>query len=102
MKHEPSPTGLRRSSRPVNAEVSRFSCMQFLSVLGVFDYVGPVTCSRFAQLAVLPSLYVYKVGADACHSLQVNARTHRTVAKPVSDSPAYYCRSNGYTSSSGA
>src|SRR5580704_4549955 len=45
----PSPAGLLRSSRPVGAEVSRFSCMQFLSVLGVYDYAGPTNCSRFRR-----------------------------------------------------
>jgi len=45
----PSPAGLLRSSRPVDAEVSRFSCLQFLSVLGVYDYAGPANCSRFRR-----------------------------------------------------
>jgi hypothetical protein len=44
--HLPSPAGLIRSSRPAGAEVSRFSCMQFLSVLGVYDYAGPAHRSR--------------------------------------------------------
>ena len=45
----PSPAGLGRLSPPVDAEVSRFSCMQFLSVLGVYDYAGPVNGSRFRR-----------------------------------------------------
>ncbi len=30
-------------------EVSRFSCMQFLSVPGVFDYAGPPVGSRYRR-----------------------------------------------------
>jgi hypothetical protein len=41
----PSPAGLIRF-RSVNDEVSRFSCMQFLGVRGVYDYVGPTPGSR--------------------------------------------------------
>ena len=47
----PSPAGLVSFSLPANAEVSRFSCMQFLSVLGVYDYAGPPTRSRFRHWA---------------------------------------------------
>lgn len=45
----PSPAGLVRSSRPATAEVSRFSCMQFLSVLGVYDYAGLASGSRYRR-----------------------------------------------------
>jgi hypothetical protein len=43
----PLPAGLVRCLRPVGSEVSRFSCMQFLSVLGVYDYAGPARNSRW-------------------------------------------------------
>ena len=36
-------------------EISRFSCMLFLSVRGVLDYAGPVSHSRLARPTVLPS-----------------------------------------------
>src|SRR5579864_1109642 len=44
-------------------EVSRFSCMLFLSVRRFFDYAGPADHSRLAQPAVLPSLYHYEASA---------------------------------------
>ena len=37
---EPSPAGLRLTSSAGISEVSRFSCMKFLGVSGVFDYAG--------------------------------------------------------------
>ena len=43
----PSPAGLARCCCPAGSEVSRFSCMQFLSVLGVYDYAGPARRSRW-------------------------------------------------------
>src|SRR5271157_6145334 len=42
-----SPAGLPLSLA-ANDEVSRFSCMQFLSVPGVYDYAGPATGSRLS------------------------------------------------------
>jgi hypothetical protein len=36
-----------RSARADAKEVSRFSCMLFLDVPGVFDYAGPGVGSRF-------------------------------------------------------
>src|SRR5271166_2818221 len=38
-----------RSPRGNTEEVSRFSCMQFLSVPGVYDYAGPLTGSRYRR-----------------------------------------------------
>jgi hypothetical protein len=55
----PSRTGL---DRPGEAEVSRFSCMLFLSVLGVYDYVEPASASRSTASAVWPSPSVHGVG----------------------------------------
>jgi len=40
-----SPAGLRLPA--ASDEVSRFSCMQFLSVPGVYDYVGSPALSRY-------------------------------------------------------
>src|SRR6266567_54821 len=38
---KPSPAVLRRPFAAGVCEVSRFSCMKFLGVSGVFDYAGP-------------------------------------------------------------
>ena len=46
----PSPAGLPLLLA-ANDEVSRFSCMQFLSVPGVCDYVGSLAVSRWRLLA---------------------------------------------------
>src|SRR5713226_5212328 len=43
---EPSPADLQRFPAGVS-EVSRFSCMKFLGVPGVFDYAGPNKGSRY-------------------------------------------------------
>src|SRR5215469_17495346 len=43
-------------------EISRFSCMLFLSVRGFFDYAGPAGHSRLTQPTVLPSPLRQKVG----------------------------------------
>jgi hypothetical protein len=45
-----------------DAEVSRFSCMLFLNVFGIFDYGGFVASSRFPAATMWPSLWTYKVG----------------------------------------
>ena len=52
----PSPAGLPCTSA-ANNEVSRFSCMQFLSVPGVSDYAGPPADSRLRRrVCCLPHL----------------------------------------------
>ena len=43
-------------------EVSRFSCMWFLSVRRFFDYAGPADHSRLSRSTVLPSPLRQKVG----------------------------------------
>src|SRR5215475_12775872 len=43
-------------------EVSRFSCMLFLSVRRFLDYAGPADHSRLSRSAVLPSPLRQKVG----------------------------------------
>src|SRR5450432_2789606 len=45
----------RSSLDPDAPEVSRFSCMLFLSVRGFLDYAGPTDHSRLTRPAVLPS-----------------------------------------------
>jgi hypothetical protein len=49
----PSRTGLDRQTNA--PEISRFSCMLFLSVRGFLDYAGPDSHSRNNAAAVLPS-----------------------------------------------
>ena len=44
---KPSPAVLRPISVAGIPEVSRFSCMKFLGVPGVFDYAGLSGCSRY-------------------------------------------------------
>ena len=48
VRHEPSPAGLFACLRWLlaNLEVSRFSCMEFPDVHGVYDYAGPISHSR--------------------------------------------------------
>src|ERR1700692_2437812 len=43
----PSPAVLRLTFAAGVCEVSRFSCMKFLGVSGVFDYAGLSGCSRY-------------------------------------------------------
>jgi hypothetical protein len=46
VRHSPSPADLLPSLATGASEVSRFSCMKFLGVPGVFDYAGPNRNSR--------------------------------------------------------
>src|SRR5258708_4703994 len=48
---EPSPADLQRFPAGVS-EVSRFSCMKFLGVSGVFDYAGPTRARAIALVRV--------------------------------------------------
>src|SRR5215471_11870665 len=43
----PSPTVLLPGLTAGVSEVSRFSCMKFIGVTGVFDYAGPIRDSRY-------------------------------------------------------
>src|SRR5580698_950123 len=43
----PSPTDLLLGLAAGASEVSRFSCMKFLGVCGVYDYAGPSGGSRY-------------------------------------------------------
>jgi hypothetical protein len=55
---EPSPAVLRLTFVAGISEVSRFSCMKFLGVSGVFDYAGPNRNSRYRPCSCcLPRIY---------------------------------------------
>ena len=58
----PSPAGLCAFA-PVNDEVSRFPCLQFLSVPGVYAYRQPPGSLAWPPAAVLPSPSDHRVGA---------------------------------------
>ena len=59
---KPSPAVLRLTRAAGACEVSRFSCMKFLGVSGVFDYAGPSRNSRLSPLFMLPSAHYKDVG----------------------------------------
>src|SRR5260370_42596401 len=63
----PLPAGLPLSGA-VNDEVSRFSCMQFLGVPGVYDYAGSPRGLAFTSTGVWPSPSVHRVGIPLVHS----------------------------------
>src|SRR5712664_2614863 len=58
-------------------EVSRFSCMLFLSVRGFFDYAGPTARSRYRDAAVLPSSNQERVGVLVLRFSKLNSPAHR-------------------------
>ena len=58
-------------------EVSRFSCVLFLSVRGFFDYAGPTARSRYRETAVLPSSNQERVGILVLRFSKLNSPTHR-------------------------
>ena len=58
-------------------EVSRFSCMLFLSVRGFLDYAGPTDHSRYTRPAVLPSPLGDGVGALIKSFSKLNSPAHR-------------------------
>jgi hypothetical protein len=53
---EPSPADLRPGLTAGVSEVSRFSCMKFIGVSGVFDYAGPNRDSRYRPCSCCPAL----------------------------------------------
>src|SRR5262245_18215766 len=55
-------------------EVSRFSCMLFLSVRGFLDYAGPTGHSRLSRPTVLPSPIRQKVGILKRRFLEAQSR----------------------------
>jgi hypothetical protein len=57
VRPEPSPAVLWLTFAAGISEVSRFSCMKFLGVSGVFDYAGPSRSSRYRSCSCcLPPL----------------------------------------------
>src|SRR5262245_30315673 len=58
-------------------EVSRFSCMLFLSVRGFLDYAGPTGHSRLSRPTVLPSPLRQKVGILKQRFSKLNRPAHR-------------------------
>ena len=59
---KPSPAVLRLTFAAGVCEVSRFSCMKFLGVSGVFDYAGPNVELALSSPFVLPSAHYKDVG----------------------------------------
>src|ERR1019366_7120218 len=59
---KPSPAVLLSSWAVGISEVSRFSCMKFLGVSGVFDYAGLSRNSHLSPLFMLPSAHYKDVG----------------------------------------
>jgi hypothetical protein len=78
----PSPAGLFRSSRPVGTEVSRFSCMLFLSVRRLSDYAGSTGPSR-SNAASHVAFPCHRRGSAPCSSV-----FRSSIARPT-DTPIY-------------
>jgi hypothetical protein len=58
VRPKPSPAGLLPDWAAGISEVSRFSCMKFLGVPGVFDYAGPSKDSRYRPCSCcLPHIF---------------------------------------------
>src|SRR5713101_7962282 len=58
VRPKPSPAELRPGLTADISEVSRFSCMKFLGVSGVFDYAGLIRNSRYRPCSCcLPRIY---------------------------------------------
>ena len=57
VRPEPSPADLLSGWTAGVSEVSRFSCMKFLGVSGVFDYAGLKQELALALLLMLPSAH---------------------------------------------
>jgi hypothetical protein len=58
-------------------EVSRFSCMLFLSVRGFSDYAGPAARSRYRESAVVPSSNQERVGVLVLRFSKLNSPARR-------------------------
>src|SRR5713101_1577907 len=71
---EPSPAVLRRTFSAGIFEVSRFSCMKFLGVSGVFDYAGLSRNSRYRPCSCcLPR--ITKTSASGLHLFEAQLPT---------------------------
>ena len=58
-------------------EVSRFSCMLFLSVRGFSDYAGPTARSRLSQNSRVAFLHQERVGVLVLRFSKLNSPAHR-------------------------
>ena len=58
-------------------EVSRFSCMLFLSVRGFFDYAGPAARSRLSRNSRVAFLHQERVGVLVLRFSKLNSPAHR-------------------------
>ena len=56
VRPKPSPADLRPGWTAGVSEVSRFSCMRFIGVPGVFDYAGPNRDSRYRPCSCCQAL----------------------------------------------
>ena len=63
VRPKPSPAVLQLILTAGISEVSRFSCMKFIGVSGVFDYAGPNRDSRYRPCSCCPSP-IYKTVAS--------------------------------------
>src|SRR6266851_9874000 len=71
---KPSPAVLRLTRAAGVCEVSRFSCMKFLGVSGVFDYAGPNGGSRYRlRSCCLPR--ITKTSASGLHLFEARSPT---------------------------
>src|SRR5882724_9881056 len=76
VRPEPSPAVLRLTCTAGIPEVSRFSCMKFLGVSGVFDYAGPSRNSRLSPLFMLPSAHYQRPRRPACIFSKLDSPPH--------------------------
>src|SRR6267143_5845067 len=58
-------------------EVSRFSCMLFLSVRGFSDYAGPTARSRLSRYSRVAFLHQERVGILVLRFSKLNSPAHR-------------------------
>src|SRR5580693_2247923 len=58
-------------------EVSRFSCMLFLSVRGFSDYAGPSARSRLSRISRVAFLHQERVGVLVLRFSKLNSPAHR-------------------------
>jgi hypothetical protein len=73
----PSRTGLVPLRGRGAPEVSRFSCMLFLSVRGFFDYAGPTARSRLSRNSRVAFLHQERVGILILRFSKLNRPAHR-------------------------
>jgi hypothetical protein len=77
----PSPTDLLPGLAADASEVSRFSCMKFLGVPGVYDYAGPSRGSRCRPCSYcLP--HMFKTSASGMIFSELNTHPAYTLSTP--------------------